>query len=143
MPRSERVSASDACSLARRWLLDPTLAQMLVDLENMAERAYAAERFRWPGLYIISGHRTTNQQKEVNPTSPFSYHRCCPALAVDLRVGDFPASTTPQSIWEELGFFWKSLGGKWGGDFATTELVEQFAESNHFYLSQPGGPCLV
>jgi len=111
----------------------------------VAARAYAPERFRWPGLFIISGHRTRNQQKEVNPASTQSYHRCCPALAVDLRVGDIPASSTPFSIWEELGFFWKDLGGKWGGDFGAQggELVEIKPDVNHFYLSQLGGACLV
>jgi len=145
MSRSERVDTTDACGLSRRWLLDPTLAQMLVDLNEMAERAYGAERFSWPGLYIISGHRTRNEQEAVNPFSRQSYHRCCPALAVDLRVGDIPASSTPFSVWEELGLMWNSLGGKWGGDLGAQggEITAVTPDVNHFYLSQLGGACLV
>jgi len=129
---SERVSGADACGLARRWLLDPDLAARLVELEDLAARVYATERFRWPGLYIISGYRTRFEQARVNTFQEVSHHRCCPALAVDLRVGDFPASSTPVSIWEELGSFWQALGGKWGGDFEIPDL-------NHFY--QAGEKC--
>jgi len=118
---------------------------MLVDLEEVAARGTFGTGFDWPGLYIISGHRTRSQQIAVNPFSRQSYHRCCPALAVDLRVGDIPASSTADSIWEELGLLWKALGGKWGGDFGATggELVEIEPDINHFYLSQLGGACLV
>ena len=145
MSRSERVDTASACDLSRRWLLDPTLAQMLVDLEEVASEGAFGTGFSWPGLYIISGHRTRNEQTAVNPLSTISYHRCCPALAVDLRVGDTPASSTPFSIWKELGLLWNSLGGKWGGDFGAQggELTEVSPDINHFYLSRPGGACLV
>ena len=103
-----------------------------MELEDVAARAFAAERFRWPGLYVISGHRTRAEQARVNPFNEVSHHRCCPALAFDLRVGDLPASSTPDSIWQELGFLWESLGGRWGGDF-------QVPDVNHFY--QAGQKC--
>lgn len=129
---SERLSGADACGLARRWLLDATLAARLVELDDVAARSYATERFRWPGLYIISGYRTRGEQARVNPFNEESHHRCCPALAADLRLDDIPASNTPVSVWEELGLFWKVLGGEWGGDFESPDL-------NHFY--QAGLKC--
>jgi len=88
----------------------------------------AAEGVRWPGAYIISGYRTATEQEAVNPSEPLSLHRRCPALAVDLRVGDTPASLTPFDTWGELGAIWKNLGGGWGGDFAVPDL-------NHFFIA--------
>ncbi len=51
------------------------------------------------------------------------------SLAVDLRVGGFPASTTPLEIWTWLGDLWKrsSPGARWGGDFTSPDV-------NHFDL---------
>ena len=51
------------------------------------------------------------------------------SLAVDLRVGNQPASTTPLEIWSWLGTIWKRVapGGRWGGDFAARDV-------NHFDL---------
>ncbi len=125
---SSRVD--DADSTSRRWAIEPALACMLVELEAVASRSMAADGVRWPGLFIISGHRTREQQTQVNPTSPFSLHRRCPSLAADLRVGDEPASLTPHGVWSFLGEIWKNLGGKWGGDFTEVE-----PDLNHFYLT--------
>jgi len=127
MSRSERIEG-DVCGLSRRWLIDPTLARDLIALEELAARSMPD----WPGLRIISGHRTKTQQQDASPTQPASLHRCCPALAGDLRVGDVPASLTPFGVWSFLGGLWKQLGGSWGGDFPTADL-------NHFYRS--GTPC--
>ena len=113
--RSARI-ADDPCSLSRRWILDPTLARMLVALEDRATRIFSAEGLRWPGLYIISGHRSKRRQLAVNPSAPNSRHTLCPSMAADLRVGDLPASTTPD-FWRFLGTLWKAMGGRWGGDF--------------------------
>jgi len=137
MSRSERVSTTDSASLSRRWLLEPALACAVVEVEDLAERSMAASGIRWPGLFILSGHRTANQQAEVNPFSEASHHRCCPSLAVDLRVGDIPASSTPHQVWKELANFFSAFGIRWGGDFSDPELAS--AELNHFYL--PGSKC--
>lgn len=49
------------------------------------------------------------------------------ALAVDLRVGNQPASVTPVEIFGALGSLWKAIvpGGRWGGDFDPPDV-------NHF-----------
>jgi len=90
---------------------------MLVRLEARAAAIFSAEGLRWPGIFIISGHRSAAKQAFVNPSVPSSLHTRCPSLAVDLRVGDTPASTTATEVWGFLGTLWKALGGRWGGDF--------------------------
>jgi len=139
MARSERVSESDACSLSRRWLLEPALAVAIVEVEDVATRAFSAEGIRWPGLYILSGHRTEGQQADANPFNPASHHRCCPSLAVDLRVADIAASLTPRGVWQFVADLFEAQGVRWGGDFSDPEL--QSRELNHFYLSGP--KCLL
>jgi len=114
---SFRIANDDACGLSRRWVLDPGLADMLVRLDGRARAIFSAEGLRWPGIFIISGHRTSARQARVNPTVPRSLHTQCPSLAADLRVGDAPASTTATEVWAFLGTLWKALGGRWGGDF--------------------------
>lgn len=131
--RSEAVASADYCGLSRRWLLEPNLARIVLEAEDVAARSLAADGIRWPGLYVISGHRSVSQQTEANPTQAFSLHRRCPALAVDLRVGDTPASLTAYGVWNFLGEIFKNLGAKWGGDFTSTA-----PDLNHFYL--PGTP---
>jgi len=98
---------------------------MLVRTESYFEQVFSSEGLRWPGLYIISGHRTADEQREINPSNPNSLHVECPALAVDLRVGDVPASITPEEIWKGIGDVWAIQGGRWGGDFTPPDL-------NHF-----------
>jgi len=132
MARSESISGTDSCSLQRRWLLDPTLATALVEAEIVAQGIFAAEGVRWPGIFIISGHRTAAAQKEVNPSQPSSHHRCCPSLAVDLRVGDLPASITPRQFFKFIADLLGVRGIRWGGDFPG-ELQAQL-EQNHYYL---------
>jgi len=61
---------------------------------------------------------------------PDSLHVRCPSLAADLRVGDMPASTTPD-FWRFLGPIWKAMGGRWGGDFQTPD-------PNHFAILTVG-----
>lgn len=126
----ERING-DACGLARRWLLDATLAQMLVDLAIISEEDFSRQGLHWPGLNIISGYRSKREQARVNPFNEFSHHRCCPALAADLRLGNLPADSTPFPIWKDLGATWELLGGKWGG--AVGEF-DPDVDPNHFYL---------
>lgn len=91
----------------------------------------------WEGLYIISGYRATPVEAELSNDSPVarrSLHMArragVPAsLAVDLRVGNRPASTTPLEVWAWLAQHWKIVtpGGRWGGDFTAPDV-------NHFDL---------
>ena len=123
---SSRVGG-DACGLSRRWALDPLLAEMLVGLDGRAARELSSPGFRWPGLFVISGHRSRILQSEVNPLAPKSLHTRCPSLAADLRVGDIPASVTPFALWAKLGRMWSTMGGRWGGTFRPPD-------PNHFDL---------
>jgi hypothetical protein len=57
---------------------------------------------------------------ELNPTQPAaeaSLHLECPALAVDVRVGNQPASITDPSVWAVVGLEAERLGLRWGGRF--------------------------
>ncbi len=108
------------CDLANRWNLDPTLASMLVRLENTAAQEFS--RF-WPGLYIISGYRSPSHNADVGGV-PGSFHTRCPSLAADLRIGNVAGVDTAE-IWAILGGMWRLMGGKWGGTFTTPDL-------NHF-----------
>lgn len=135
--RSERVDESDADGLARRWRLDDRTAAAVVALEQEARCALAPCGLRWPGVYVISGYRSSPVEAELSRNSPAatrSLHMATssgkPAsLAVDLRVGGQPASTTPLELWTWLGQIWKRVtpGGRWGGDFTSPDL-------NHFDL---------
>ena len=127
MSLSEPIT-DDPCRLQRRFLISPTVAHMLVRLESRAQQEFSAEGLRWPGLFVISGHRSVAIRSAFNPAEPAaeeSYHKRCPALAADLRVGDLPASATPFATWAFLGGIWKWLGGRWGGDFTPPD-------PNHF-----------
>lgn len=110
---------------------------MLIAVEDEASQVFSAEGLRWPGLYILSGHRTAAEQNEVNPDFPQSLHRRCPSVAVDLRVGDLPASATPFDIWAAVGQLFKKRGGRWGWD------AYGDGEENHFDLGDipPGFEC--
>jgi len=115
----------DGCSLSRRWVLDPALADMLVDLDEWARRTFSASGIRWPGIFIISGYRSPGLQALINPFAPRSLHTRCPSLAADLRLGDIPASLTTPEQWAVLGVRWRQMGGRWGGDFRVPDY-------NHF-----------
>jgi len=109
----------DPCLLSRRWALDPDFARRLVDLDRILREKFAPVGLGWPGLYIVSGFRSKGLQATVNPGVTNSWHTRCPALAVDIQVGTFPASRTPLEVWAVIGNIWKlnNLGGRWGGDF--------------------------
>ena len=126
MPLPERVSR-DACVLQRRWLLDPTLVSMLQALDGWASEQASRVGVRWPGIFIISGHRSTASQARENPDAPASLHTRCPSLAADLRVGNVPASLSGGPVWDWLGARWQMMGGRWGGRFSVRD-------ENHFDL---------
>lgn len=125
---SERIG-DDCVGLSNRWILDPKLAQDLVSLNLWAQATYAAEGFRWQGLYIISGHRSPSVQAVINPSVPRSLHTHCPSLAADLRVANVPASLTSDQVWLALGLQWEVMGNRWGGKFGTPD-------PNHFDLGR-------
>lgn len=133
--RSERVNRTDPCGLVRRWMVDPVLADMLIALDDWASKQIPTRRVRgsmlrleWPGLYVISGGREAPIVPDLNPNERAalnSRHLRCPSLAVDLRVGNQPASLTDPSVWTMLGLRWGVMGGRWGGSFSTPDY-------NHF-----------
>jgi len=113
--------------LARRWTLDPFLAEDLVSLDRKAAVEFAAAGLRWPGLWIISGFRSRSTQAHLNPAAPDSLHTRCPSMAADLRVGNVQASITTREIWAWLGAHWQLMGNRWGGAFSQPD-------ENHFDL---------
>ena len=131
VPLPQRVSSSDVCSISRRWAIRADVALALVELDRWAESEIArasSGRLRWPGLWIISGHRSPSLQNQLNPAAPRSLHTDCPSLAVDVRVGNQPASLTSPEVWAWLGNRWKfrNPGWRWGGDFRNNY------DPNHF-----------
>lgn len=137
--RSERVNEADPNGLAGRWGLDPILAAAVVDLEKWAVCEMAACGLRWPGIYVISGYRPDPVERQLGAsptTAARSLHMVTrdgapAALAVDIRVGNIPASVTPLEFFGWLSRGWKivtvGLGGRWGGDFQEPDI-------NHFDL---------
>lgn len=121
----QRISTIGVCGLAGGWRLDPTFAGRVVTLDRWADERMAEAGLPWPGLRIFSGYRTPAQQAELNPDAPNSYHTRCPALAVDLRVGNVAASITTDAVWAWLGAQWRFMGGRWGGQFSDPD-------PNHF-----------
>jgi len=67
------------CGLSGGWKLDPAFAARLVSLDRWAEERMADPGLSWPGLFIISGYRSTARQAELNPDAPDSLHTRCPA----------------------------------------------------------------
>jgi len=136
MARAEKVEA-DADGLVRRWDLDPRTASAVVALEQWATCQLAPCGLRWPGIFVVSGFRDSPVESELNPTAPVatrSLHMARrngrPAsLAVDLRVGNIPASATPLELFGFLATGWKLIvpGGRWGGEFNPPDV-------NHYDL---------
>ena len=120
----ERING-DACGLSRRWVLDPILAEGLVQLQRRAEERFASTAFRWPGLWIIDGNRSAASQASLNPAVKDSLHRRCPALAADLRVGAFEGFSSKELL-QFAGGIWMSMGFRWGG------LFRDFPNPAHF-----------
>lgn len=129
MPLPSRIG-QDACVLAVRWVVSPKLAEMLVNLERLANDRFTSPPIYWPGLYIISGYRTQETQARLNPNAPNSRHIQCPSMAVDLRLGNIEGlrdAPGMSEVWAILGGMWELMGGRWGGRFSTPDV-------NHFDL---------
>lgn len=113
---------ADPCTTALRWKISLDLAYRLDELQGWG---FDNLGLLFPGLYIISGFRSSDEQLLVNPFAPLSQHTVCPALAVDVRVGTVPASLTEPQTFSALGLAWEGFGGRWGGRFADPD-------PNHF-----------
>lgn len=134
MALPSRVGTDD-CSLGTRWKLDSRLASMLVELEAWAQREFAIPPvIRWPGLYVISGFRTLEENRRTPGAAPDSRHIQCPSTAVDMRVGTVSGVESAE-VWAILGGRWKEMGGRWGGNFQWSgSPLPNPRESNHFDL---------
>lgn len=108
---------SDPCALADRWTLDPTLAGMLVRLQERVREEFrrAGSPYPFPDIYVISGFRTPAHNADVGGV-PNSLHTRCPSMAVDIRVGSV-AGLQNNEILAILGGIWRLMGGRWGGSF--------------------------
>ena len=118
--RSERVSTASCAELVRRWTIHPRVAAMLLAADRRIAEQFSAEGAHWPGIWVISGFRKAPVTPSLNPTeapATQSRHLACPSLAVDVRVGNAPASTTDPGAWAVVGTAWEALGGRWGGRF--------------------------
>jgi len=125
---SSRVG-TDPGLLSRRWNIELALAVDLIALDGEVARGISAAGLRWPGLSVISGHRSRTLQDQLNPSAPNSKHVRSPSLAVDLRVGDQPASVTEPTLWARIGRIWQAMGHRWGGVFRPPDL-------NHFDIDE-------
>lgn len=111
----------DSCRLSEQWRIAPRLADMLVELVEWAEETFKRTpsvfglKMRWPGTYIISGSRSRESNRASGGVRD-SRHLDCPATAADLRIGGAPGMGT-EPMWALMGNKWKSMGGRWGGDF--------------------------
>jgi hypothetical protein len=121
----------------RRWGLDPATAAYTLRLDEWAASCLSPCGVRWPGLYIISGYRARPVAPALSPGHEAAQgslhmakrHGQPASMAVDLRLGNQPASLTPLEVWAAIGALWKALvpGGRWGGDFSPPD-------PNHFDL---------
>jgi len=111
------------CGPPNRWKLDAALWSMLLRLDVLAQERFEEEFIPYPGLWIVSGHRSRDRNEQVGG-APDSRHLDCPSTAVDLRFGSVAGVSAP-AIWAWFGANWKWLGGRWGGDFG---------DDNHFDL---------
>jgi len=116
---------TDECALARRWKLQPALASKLVALSNQWKREIEKGGLGAPDLYVVSGYRTLDHNREIGGAED-SRHIRCPSEAVDLRVGNVVGIDNLQ-VWQILGGMWRLRGGRWGGTFADPD-------PNHFDL---------
>lgn len=111
------------CGVPDRWKLDALLWRMLSKLDVWASTEFARVGIPYPGLWIISGQRSPEENDAVGGV-PDSRHLHCPSTAVDLRFGSFAGPSTHE-IWAWFGAKWLLLGGRWGG---------RFGDDNHFDL---------
>lgn len=81
----------------------------------------AARAARYP-LVIISGRRSSTLNAEVGGAER-SLHLY--GLAFDVGFQSYRREQVPLVYWQNLGIFWESMGGRWGGRFSTPDV-------NHF-----------
>jgi len=126
----ERVG-SDSCRVAERWGLSLTLAERVVRLNEWAKVEFVGY---WPGLYVISGRRSLEENVRVGG-APDSRHIRCPSEGVDLRIGTV-VGIDVGNVWAILGGKWElSFWGRWGGRFEWSgSPLPNPKEWNHFDL---------
>jgi hypothetical protein len=73
-------------------------------------------------LMIISGRRNASVNREVGGAEASLHLR---GLAFDVQVEGFRREELHPYFWEQLGAWWESLGGRWGGRFSLPDV-------NHF-----------
>lgn len=96
---------------------------MLLQMDDWASTEFSKAGLPYPGLIVISGFRTRTHNTAIGG-APNSRHLTCPSRAVDLQFGSVPGVSAP-TIWAWFGAKWRSLGGRWGGEFE---------DPNHFDL---------
>lgn len=111
------------CTMPNRWKLDSFLFLMLLSLDKWASTEFEKAGIPYPGLWILSGHRSPAENAGVGG-APDSRHLRCPSPAADLRFGSV-AGVSSREIWAWFGARWQLLGGRWGGEFG---------DDNHFDL---------
>jgi len=121
------VAGNDSLCLQRQWNISADLADKLIRAEDLAAQSFSSEGLCWPGVWIISGHRTREEQAEINPDFPNSLHRRDPSVAVDILLGNLPGPENDPLL-AHFAIFWKALFGRWGFDAYGP------AEQNHFDL---------
>lgn len=118
----ERIR-SDWCGLSKRWLLDPTLAQRLVQM---------AARAPFP-VQIISGYRSPEKQRalaaEGRPAAPVdrSTHTSCPATGADV----WPGIAVTRVVQAQLGEAAVVAGLRWGGGSPVSPTTGIPSDWNH------------
>jgi hypothetical protein len=111
--------------------LDILLSKLTPEMERRIRRLIRfAERNAIPIEFIDQGFRTCQQQNALyhEGTSPArgcrSWHTW--GRAVDLYVSGWQRcgkGSVCEGLYEILADYWKSMGGKWGGDFSYRDMV--------------------
>lgn len=107
-PIDPNAELDDAVATAARWSLD---CEVVIRLQVLAKM------LGWAELWIISGYRTAEEQRELEragrPTAPdnVSTHRSCPATGVDIRI----AGVVTDEMKLGFGRAAEASGFRWGG----------------------------
>lgn len=77
-------------------------------------------------VVVVSAVRTAAEQEALEP-GPGLYKaknsRHVQRRAFDLGFSGYTWREVPMEYWRWLGAVWKSLGGRWGGDFSRPDPV--------------------